>query len=157
MAKDDFEFKQFERYVKNFEKASKELETFLKTFLLQQAQRCIASVKRKTPVDTGALRASWGIGKQKIVLKSIGKTGKVTLDAKNSTVADINVVGDMLEVTIFNNMDYASYVEFGHRAGADTWVKGYFMLTISISEVQRAIPARFEKAFEQFLKERGVV
>ena len=70
MADFDFDIKEFENYVKNFEKATKEFETFLKSFLLKEAQRVISKAKKRTPVDTGALRASWGIGSQKLVLKS---------------------------------------------------------------------------------------
>lgn len=158
MAK-EFDFSEFEKYVKNFEKATNEFDTFLKKFLLQQAQRAIASAKKRTPVDTGALRASWGIGNQTIALKSnIDSEGheNVTLDMENSTVVDITVVGDNLEVTIWNGMEYASYVEYGHTTTNGNWVDGYFMLTISIDTVQRAMPGRFQKAFMQFLKERGV-
>lgn len=53
-------------------------------------------------------------------------------------------------------MEYSSYVEFGHSTPSGGWVDGYFMLTISISEVERALPSRFNKEFKQFLKERGV-
>lgn len=159
MANGKFDYRQFEEYVKNFEKMINEFETFLKTYLLEQAQRCINACKKRTPVDTGALRASWGIGSQKLVLKSsMDSEGKVNVsfDEANSSIADISVVGDNFEVTIWNGMEYASYVEYGHSTRGGTWVDGYFMLTISIAQVENAMPARFEKAFKNFLKERGV-
>lgn len=159
MSKSNFDYKQFEQYVKNFEKMTTEFETFLKTYLLQQAQRCVSSCKRRTPVDTGALRASWGIGSQKLVLKSsMDYEGnvKVSFDSENSSIVDISVVGNNFEVTIWNGMEYASYVEYGHSTTGGTWVNGHFMLTISISQVSNAMPARFETAFKNFLKERGV-
>lgn len=160
MSKDfNFDYKDFEEYVTKFEKMTRDFETFLKTFLLQQAQRCINEAKKNTPVDTGALRASWGIGSQTLVLKSsLDEFGKqnVSIDTENSTIADISVVGDNFEVTIWNGMDYASYVEYGHRTTSGGFVQGVFMLTISIDKVSRAMPSRFQTAFKQFLKERGV-
>ena len=159
MGSSKFDYKQFQAYVNNFEKMTKDFENFLKRYLLQQAQHCVSLGKKRTPVDTGALRASWGIGSQKLVLKSsIDSEGKinVSFDEANSTIADISVVGDNFEVTIWNGMEYASYVEYGHNTLSGSWVDGYFMLTISITEVQRAMPSRFNTAFKQFLKERGV-
>ena len=160
MAKDfNFDYSQFERYVKKFEKTVTEFDTFLKQFLLEQAQRCVRNVKLNTPVDTGALRASWGIGNQKLVLKSnIDVEGKlnVSFDAEHSTIADITAVGDNLEVTIWNGMEYSSYVEYGHSTKGGGWVNGYFMLTVAINDVERAMPARFKTAFAKFMHERGV-
>lgn len=154
-----FDYEEFEKYVRNFEKMTKDFEKFLKTFLLEQAQRCVNEAKKNTPVDTGALRASWGIGSQTLVLKSsLDEFGKqnVSIDTENSTIADISVVGDNFEVTIWNGMEYASYVEYGHRTTGGGYVQGVFMLTISIDKVSRAIPSRFQRAFKQFLNERGV-
>ena len=150
----DFKFdnKEFKKYLQNFEKMVTEFDTWLKTFLLQQAQRCVANAKKRTPVDTGALRASWGIGTQVIILKQ-SSSGKMSIDPENSTIADIKVVGDNLEVTIWNGMEYASYVEYGHTTkGRGGWIDGEYMLTISITEVERAMPSRFNREFEQFLK-----
>lgn len=157
--KDGFDYSEFKKYVDNFEKMTEDFDNFLKTFLLQQAQRVIASAKRKTPVDTGALRASWGIGNQTLILKSsIDEFGKenVSIDTEKSSIVDIQVVGNNFEVTIWNGMEYASYVEYGHSTTSGGWISGHFMLTIAISEVERAMPKRFETAFQNFLKERGV-
>lgn len=156
MSKSDFDFRAFEKYVKNFEKITEEFNVFLKTFLLQQAQRCVSSAKKKTPVDTGAMRASWGIGNQIISLRSTGKGNSVEFDPENSTIADINVVGNNFEVTIWNGMEYSSYIEYGHSTTSGGWVEGQFILTISINDVEKAMPSRFQTAFKTFLAERGV-
>lgn len=156
MSKSNFDFRAFEKYVKNFEKITEEFNVFLKTFLLQQAQRCVSAAKKRTPVDTGAMRASWGIGNQVISLRSTGEGKSVEFDPENSTIADINVVGNDFEVTIWNGMEYSSYIEYGHSTPNGGWVEGYFILTISIDEVEKAMPSRFQTAFKQFLAERGV-
>ena len=155
MANFNFDYKQFKDFVADFGIMEDEFQTFLKGYLLQQAQRVVRSAKLRTPVDTGALRNSWGIGSQKIALKStIDDLGAehVTIDTKNSQVANINVVGSYLEVTIWNGMEYASYVEFGHHS-----YPPQYMLTIAIDIVEKAMPGRFNKQFKEFLKSKGVV
>ena len=153
--KDGFFYDEFEKWVKDLDVAEEEFETFLKQFLLEQAQRVVRAAKERTPVDTGALRASYQIGGQEIALSySVDKDGKehFDLDTEHSQVEDISMVGDNFEVIISNPMEYASYVEYGHRS-----YQGKYMLTISIDEVAQAMPARFEKQFRQWLVSKGVV
>ena len=155
------DFRAFEKYIKDFEKMTNDFETFLKQFLLEMAQRVIARAKPRTPVDTGALRNSYFIGSQQVALKEIegkSKSGKqqVTRDLENSTIEDINIIGDTMEVTIGNVMEYASFVEYGRSLKDGMWKAGYFMLTISIDEIQKQIPKRFEKQFQEFIKSKGV-
>ena len=155
----EFNYSEFEKYVKKFEKMTDEFETFLKSFLLEMAQRVVARAQKNTPVDTGAMRASWGIGSQSLALNSsINADGKtvVSLDTENSQVADISVVGSTLEVTIWNGMEYSSFIEYGHANRDGSWREGFFVLTVAIDEVQRQIPARFERAFEKFIKDREI-
>ena len=132
--------------------AEKDLQIWLKMFLLEQAQRVIAKGKKLTPVDTGFLRNSWYIGSQNIVQTTNPKTGKATIDTEKSDVLSIEVVGDYLQVEIGLGAEYASYVEYGHHN-----YPGQYMLTISLNEVQQQLPARFNKAWLQFIKSKGVV
>ncbi len=158
MSKSGFDFKQYEKWVKNLHVATEEFELFLKQFLLEMAQRCIAKTKERTPVDTGALRNSWSIGSQKIELRGTGKFNKKTghelveIDPDKSDVASILVVGNTMYVEIYNPMEYSSYVEYGHTTKNERFLMGKFMLTISIDEIRQQIPARFSKAFKEFIK-----
>lgn len=127
----NFDFKEFEKYLKKFDTIPNDLKLFLNTFLLEIAQRVIAKTKPRTPVDTGALRNSWMIG-------------------------DITVGKTDLSVEIVNPMEYASFVEYGHTKRDGGWKNGYFMLTISIDEIRQQLPRRFENEFNQFLKNKGV-
>lgn len=139
MSKSGFDFKQYEKWAKNLHVATEEFELFLKQFLLEMAQRCIAKTKERTPVDTGALRNSWFI-------------------------TDIKISGKTMYVEICNPMEYSSYVEKGHsqepgryvpaigKTLKKDWVEGKFMLTISIDEIRQQIPVRFSKAFKEFIK-----
>lgn len=136
---DRFDYSEFEKFVRNFEKASAEFEAWLNTFLLNEGLRFIAQVKPRTPVDTGDLRDHW------------------TLDS-------ITRRGSDLDIWFVNSMEYASFVEYGHakpyKAGATPgsadWVEGYFMMTVSIDIIQREMPKRFESQFLKFLKSMEV-
>ena len=180
--KSGFFFDEYEKWVKDLGIAEKEFENFLKSFLLEQAQRVVALAKDRTPVDTGALKAAYQIGGQEIAFKTItGEDGKehipidkntgkeiFEIDENKSQIADISLVGDNLEVIIWNPMEYASYVEYGHDQEVGRFVpaigkrlvkphvEGYHMLTIAVDLVNQAMPTRFKRQFLQFLKSKGV-
>ncbi len=57
-------------------------------------------------------------------------------------------------ITIINNTEYASYVEFGHRKkNGKGWVKGKFMLTLSEEEIQKDAPKILERKIAKWLRE----
>ena len=65
----------------------------------------------------------------------------------------IHHFGDAYVIEIVNPVEYASYVEFGHRTSNHKgWVNGRFMLTISEQEIQNAAPAIIEK---KLMKQMG--
>lgn len=148
--KSGFDYKEFLEWSKNIGVAKKEFHNWLKSFLLEEAQKVVEKGKPRTPVDTGYLRNSWYIGSQKI--KQDIENGKATINWKKSDIASIKVIGDILQVEIGLSADYASFIEYGHHS-----YEGRYMLTISIDEVQRELPARFNKAWLLFLQEKGVV
>lgn len=153
-----FNYKEYENYVNNLGIATKDFQTWLKRFLLRMALQVVKNAKDNSPVDTGAYKASWSIGTQKIVLKETGEinqnTGheKVEKDLEKSDVESIKLIGDYLEVEIYNPMEYASYIEFGHGS-----YKGKYVLTIALDTVQNEMPKLFNSQFQTWLKRRGVI
>lgn len=122
-----FNYKEFEKFADTYKKAAIEFDKFLNKFLIKCALDALGKTKKRTPVDTGGLKRNWFITR---VMRK----------------------GDELVVWLYNSQDYASYVEYGHTNRNRTkWVEGYFMATISIEEVQRKIPQRFEREFEKFM------
>lgn len=104
-------------------------ETFIKQQTMQLALRLIALTKEKTPVDTGHLRRSWAMG-------------------------TVEKVANEYVVTVSNNVEYASMVEYGHRNRNHTgWVPGRYMLTISENELKEAAPGIINSRIETFLRE----
>lgn len=131
------EFRDLIEFHRKLLGASEGFEDFLKDFLIEMANRILVRVKRKdrTPVDTGALRNSW-------------KLGNLISDGKN------------ISVEILNGMEYASYVEYGHRIvrnGAEVgWYEGRFMLKISIDEIRKQMPHRYIKEFNAWCERNGI-
>lgn len=127
------------RELKNYTIATKffadDFNYFLRNFLAEMANRVIAKTKPRTPVDTGALRGAWQLG-------------------------NISGVGENLEIEIMNPMEYATYIEYGHRIvrnGIEIgWYEGRFMLKISIDEVRAQMPSKYRNAFYKFCKEKGI-
>ena len=90
----------------------------------------VADAKRNTNVVTGYMRRGW---KSAPAVKS--RTGGVTK-------------------TMVNVMDYASYVNYGHRLvnrSGETvgFVKGQFMLEKAIHKVDKALEREFKKEVER--------
>ena len=85
------------------------------------------------------------------------RSGKVggTLRRGWGAVADINIVkeGDIYTVTIINPVEYASYVEFGHRTRNGGYVEPQYMLTISEEKLKNVIPALLERKVKRKLQE----
>lgn len=55
-------------------------------------------------------------------------------------------------IEIMNPIEYASYVEYGHRTrDHKDWVPGRFMLTISEQEIQAIAPKVLEQKIKKYL------
>ena len=96
------------------------------------AGRVFRAAVKNTPVDTGFLRESWNID-------------------------DVKKKGNVYEIEISNDVEYASYVEYGHRIvrGGNTlgWKDGVFMLTISEKNSEKVMDRIFQRKFEKRFKE----
>lgn len=62
--------------------------------------------------------------------------------------------GGTYRVDVTNAVEYAAYVEYGHRARDHRkWVPGKYMLTVSEKELQAATPQILEKKIRKFLED----
>lgn len=97
----------------------------------------------------GTLRRGWTSNTQEQA-----ESGQKT---KADTYADamtVHFFGDKVVVEILNPVEYAPYVEYGHRTvNRSGWVPGKFMLTISVKKLQTYAPKVIEAEIEQMLKE----
>jgi hypothetical protein len=141
------------RGMKEFQKQLEQLEdpdTFVEACAKELAARLLAKVIKRTPVGDypkstgkkgGTLRRGW--------------TGEKRAAAR-SYVDSLNVqhTGDMYKIEIINPVEYASYVEYGHRTpNHKGWVKGRFMMTVSEQELQNIAPKVLENKVKKYLQE----
>ena len=106
--------------------------------------------------DTGlvALLGPSGSGKTGGTLRRGWTAGKGQGAASYAQSLQVHHYGGYYVIEITNPVEYASYVEFGHRtANHSGWVEGKFMLTISEQEVQAAAPGILERRLQQKLGE----
>lgn len=88
----------------------------------------------------GTLRRGW----------TAGKRASAKAYAESLTV---NHFGDTYVIEIVNPVEYASYVEYGHRtANHSGWVRGHFMMTISEQELQKIAPKVLENKIRKYLE-----
>lgn len=141
--------------LKNFKKKlekinGQEKDEFLQDCVKELAARLLQKVIKRTPVGIyekgsgrtgGTLRRGWTAGK-----KSAG--------AAFANSLKVHHFDDTYVIEIFNDVEYASYVEFGHRtANHKGWVNGHFMLTISEKEIKDTAKPILEAKLNKWLKD----
>jgi phage gpG-like protein len=138
--------------VKGLKELQKQLEkmqdtdAFMEACAKELAARLLRMVVKRTPVGQyppssgkkgGTLRRGW-TGEQRSSAQGYADSLKV------------HHFGDTY--VIVNPVEYASYVEYGHRtADHNGWVTGQFMMTISEQELQSIAPQILEKRIKQYL------
>ncbi|AVK85269.1 hypothetical protein C3943_17920 [Lysinibacillus sp. B2A1] len=124
------QLKAFEKKLAKLARA--DFDKFCEAAAKELAARMLGKVIRRTPVakvNGGTLRRGWTIGQVK---KS----------------------GANYEIEVINSVDYAQYVEFGHRtSNHQGWVNGLFMMTISADQVEQQAPAILERKLYTLLRE----
>jgi hypothetical protein len=143
------DLENFRRKVKASLGASN-LNAFIESCAKELAARLLAKVVKRTPVGQypsssgkvgGTLRRGW--------------TGEKSQSASSyAGNLKVNHYGGVYVIEIVNPVEYASYVEFGHRTrDGEGWVEGRFMLTISEQEVQTASRKILENKLKKKLEE----
>ena len=113
-----------------------EPEEFMKDCAKELAARLLSMVVQRTPADTGTLRRAWTAG---------------TSCEGYANSVQVNHSGNVYEIAITNPMEYASYVEYGHRTpNHKGWVPGKFMMKISEEELERIAPAILEQRIYRY-------
>lgn len=179
--KADFrELKKLERRIGKLEKT--DFDRLCRELANELAARLLAKVKKRTPVGVvpkdlynnkkTTVTATSASGKKRKFLSReaaiyqqywAGYTGGTLRDAW--TILPIVQRGNEYVVTIINPTEYASYVEYGHRQRPGryvpalgkslkaSWVKGRFMLTVSLQELENQLPGVLEQKLYSVLKE----
>ena len=127
-----------------------QIDSFMESCAKELAARLLAKVIKRTPVG----QYPEGSGKVGGTLRR-GWTSGNSSNAKNyANSMRVSKVGNDYVIEIINPVEYASYVEFGHRTrNHKGWVEGQFMLTISEDEIRNSAPKILENKLNKWLKE----
>lgn len=173
------------RFQRELEKLHQNTDAFLQACAKELAARLLAKVIKRTPV--GDYENTYDLeddGENKFLVESDRKGGTLRRgwtaasqeEAENGTGSpnaakvkefvdgmEISHSGGIYKIEITNPVEYASYVEYGHRQEPGryvpaigrrlkkAWVPGHFMMTISENQVKRIAPGILEKKIQKFL------
>ena len=146
-----FNKKELEKLQKQLEELEKgkARDKFFEDCAKEMAARLLSLVKPKTPVGVyddpsrkgGTLRRGWTGGKRRSA-----EAFADSLTVKKS--------GKTYTITVENNVEYAPYVEYGHRTrGGKGFVPGKRMLEISEQELEALAPNVLKRKLNAFLRE----
>lgn len=130
--------------------ANHDAQEFAEACAKELAARLLARVIKRTPVGDYPS----GSGKKGGTLRR-GWTGEKRQSAKSYVdTLTIHYNNGVYTIEIINPVEYAPYVEFGHRTrNHKGWVKGVFMLTISEQELNEVADKIVQRKLEKILKE----
>ncbi len=160
------DYRELEKLKEQIEKLNDptQMDKFFESCAKELAARLLAKVIKRTPVgeypaetgkNGGTLRRGWTSGEQHWRDGANGRTSVTNVSGASgyANSLQVNKVGTDYVIDIINPVEYASYVEFGHRTRDHKgWVEGKFMLTISEEEIQRSAPKILENKLKAYLK-----
>ena len=146
------DFRDLENFRNNVEKSlgEKQAEEFIEACAKELAARLLAKVIKRTPVGEYPKSS----GKKGGTLRRGWTGGKTSSGSAYANSLKVHHFGGTYVIEIINPVEYASYVEFGHRTrNHEGWVEGHFMLTISEQEIERNAPKILENKLKKKLGE----
>lgn len=102
---------------KALEKLTEQVPKAVDSVLKAEARTVQAIAKKRSPVDTGTLRAGWHV-----------EDG----EREHTQI-------------IYNNTAYANHVEYGHRTKSGGFVKGRYMLWLALKDSTRRLSKALNK------------
>lgn len=133
-----FKASDLQKLQKQLSQLQESTEPFVELCAKELAARLLRKVIKRTPVGHYSEKS--------------GKKGGTL--RRGWTVSEIHQQGKLYTVDVANIVEYASYVEFGHRTpNHHGWVPGRFMLTFSEEELQQIAPKVLKSKIRKILKE----
>lgn len=137
------------------------IEAFAEKAAKMLAARLLAKVIRRTPVGLykngatgGTLRRGWTAKSHREAELSATFGGGAGVSSYANGLS-VTKSGNVYSLEIINHVNYARFVEFGHRTrGGNSFVPGRFMLTISADQVEKQAQTLLNKEVDKLL--RGV-
>lgn len=129
--------------VTGLDRLQRNLNNFNSKSLIEDVARELAAIvieraQQSTPVKTGKLKAGF----------TGGQNANAAAFARSLIVTKTN---DMYEIEIRNDVDYAAFVEYGHRTRGGGFVAGKYMLSIAVSDAETMSQSMIEQKLLQQL------
>lgn len=155
--------------LKDFQQQLQKLQDpddFVEACAKELAARLLRMVIKRTPVgDYSGTAYTCTTGKshkgQKVSGKNGGTLRRGWTGGKNPAAKayveslSVNYFGGTYVIEIVNPVEYASYVEYGHRKangyGVHGYERGHFMMTYSEQELQKIAPQVLENKIRKYL------
>lgn len=122
------DFRELKQLQKQIEQAEKNFNKTIEKIVNDIADEFLAEVKAKTPSsDSNKLKENW---KKRIVSNGSGYT-----------------------VEIYNDLEYASSVEYGHKINdGKGWKQGHFMMTITENDIKNRMDKIAQPTIDDMLR-----
>lgn len=154
------DYRQFQKFQKDLEKLEKtHHKEFYEACAKELAARLLAKVIKRTEprkqedcppgVMGGTLRRGWTSKTYEEAISGGSGNAKSFVDSLQVTKK-----GNIYQIEIINPVEYASYVEYGHRTrNHKGWVPGKFMLTISEAELDSQASKILEQKLQKYMEQ----
>lgn len=160
------DYSGFEQLTQSFKQLSKDYDKFLDDFIIREGNRCLANTKRRTPVDMGTLRNRWK-------LSGPFKRGNTKYVVIHNNLNYASFVEDgHMQHERFLPIKYLEQSPKGSQLAAslrqkygddiqgimlkEKWINGHHMARMALTQTQNKLDLRFEKAFTDFCKAKGL-
>lgn len=154
---------EFENYLNKLERVQQTYDSFLRKFLLEMGLRTLRQTKKLTPVDVGDLRRRWELSEVKrqgndLIIEMINPMEYASFVEDGHMQRKRFLPLKYLEEGSPKSQQIANAIlaKYGEESEGimlkDKWIPGKHMARISISKMEREIPKRYERAFDEFLK-----
>lgn len=147
------DYRQLVKFRDKLEKLqSADIPKFQEKMVKELVARLLRKVIYNSPSDTGTLKNGWLVETEREaeIRGAFGVNPNVTAYVKT---IHVNTVGNVAEFIVDNPVEYAVYVEYGHRTSSHNgWVPGIFMMTISEKELQQNADKIVQQKLERLLR-----
>lgn len=134
---------------KQFEKLSgSEINEFIEDTTRKLSIELLSKTIDDTPYVTSNLRRHW-------TNHAEGYVSSAPSPEEYVNAHEITKSSNTYVFQIYNNCEYAPYIEWGHRSrDGKGWVNGYFPLTMNVARLNKNAGKRIEGYFNKFLNSK---
>lgn len=136
---DGYDYSEIEAFGKRLDRAQEIMDELFREAIKEIALDFLVIAKGRTPEKTGLLKDRWRIG-------------------------EIQKQGDSYTIEVFDNTEYASFVENGHRTrkgkgkkssliNSKAWVEGRFMMKLTEDDIAIRMPGYLNKLYDKLAEE----